>query len=38
MPIVNLSTYQMSIDAGKNNEDALKDVVDMLISETAANL
>ena len=33
-----LSTYQMSIDAGKNNEDALKDVVDMLISETAADL
>ncbi|MDC0239456.1 carboxylate-amine ligase [Candidatus Thioglobus sp.] len=33
-----LKTYQSSIDAGKNNEDALKDVVDMLISETAANL
>jgi hypothetical protein len=26
------------MDAGKNNEDALKDVVDMLISETAADL
>ena len=33
-----LKTYQSSIDAGKNNEDALKDVVDMLISETAADL
>jgi len=33
-----LKTYQLSIGAGKNNEDALKDVVDMLISETAADL
>jgi len=33
-----LKTYQSSIDAGKNSEDALKDVVDMLISETAAEL
>ena len=33
-----LKTYQMSIDSGKNNEDALKDVVDMLIRETAADL
>ena len=33
-----LKTYQLSIDSGKNNEDALKDVVDMLISETAADL
>jgi len=33
-----LKTYQLSIDAGKNNMDALKDVVDMLISETAADL
>ena len=33
-----LKTYQFSIDAGKNHEDALKDVVDMLVSETAADL
>ena len=33
-----LQTYESSITAGKNNEDALKDVVDMLITETAANL
>ena len=33
-----LETYQSSLDAGKNSEDALKDVVDMLISETAAEL
>ncbi len=33
-----LETYQLSIDAGKNSEEALKDVVDMLISETAADL
>jgi carboxylate-amine ligase len=33
-----LETYQLSIDVGKNSEEALKDVVDMLISETAADL
>ena len=33
-----LETYQLSIDAGKNSEEALKDVVDMLISETAEGL
>jgi carboxylate-amine ligase len=33
-----LETYQLSIDAGKNSEEALKDVVDMLISETALGL
>ena len=33
-----LKTYQLSMDAGQNHEDALKDVVDMLINETAADL
>ena len=33
-----LKTYELSIAAGKNNEDALKDVVDMLITETAEDL
>ncbi len=33
-----LQTYELSIAAGKNNENALKDVVDMLIKETAADL
>ena len=33
-----LKTYQLSMDAGQNHKDALKDVVDMLISETAADL
>ena len=33
-----LKTYQLSMDAGQNHEDVLKDVVDMLISETAADL
>jgi len=33
-----LKTYELSIAAGKNKEEALKDVVDMLISETAADL
>ena len=33
-----LKTYQLSIDSGKNNEDSLKDVVDMLITETASDL
>jgi len=33
-----LKTYELSIAAGKNSEDALKDVVDMLISETAEGL
>lgn len=33
-----LDTYKLSINAGKNKEEALKDVVDMLIKETAADL
>jgi len=33
-----LKTYELSITSGKNNEDALKDVVDMLITETAEGL
>jgi len=33
-----LKTYELSIAEGKNSEDALKDVVDMLISETAEGL
>ena len=33
-----LKTYELSIAAGNNSEDALKDVVDMLISETAEGL
>ncbi len=33
-----LKTYELSIASGKNREDALKDVVDMLISETATGL
>ena len=33
-----LRTYELSIAAGKNKDEALNDVVDMLINETAANL
>ena len=33
-----LKTYELSIAAGKNKDEALNDVVDMLINETAANL
>ena len=33
-----LKTYELSIAAGKNKDEALNDVVDMLINETAADL
>jgi len=33
-----LKTYESSIATGKNKDEALNDVVDMLINETAANL
>ncbi len=33
-----LKTYESSIAKGKNKDEALNDVVDMLINETAANL